>query len=385
MQTLSLPIMRIHRIAVSAIFFLYGLCFASWGSRIPEIQHKLGLSEPQLGLVLLALPCGLMLSLPISGWLTTRLGSRKVVIVTAVVHSMVLVTVGLAGQTSHLVAALFMFGLTGNMVNISANTQAVGVEKMYGRTIMASFHGLWSLAGFAGGSIGSFMIGRGFVPYQHFIFIMSVALLIVILTANHLLPKDASNAEGQPIFALPDKSLLILGLIAFCCMICEGAMFDWSGVYFRKVVGAEGAWQAAGFTAFMSTMAFGRFIADWLTTRFGKYRILQFSGVLTASGLLIAVLFPNLITALIGFLLVGLGVSSVVPLVYSEAGRSTKLSPGMALAAVSTIGFLGFLIGPVLIGLVAGATSLRISFTIIAVMGLSIALFATVRERQGVS
>ena len=153
-------------------------------------------------------------------------------------------------------------------------------------------------------------------------------------------------------------------------------MFDWSGVYFKKVVNAESAWMGAGYTAFMSTMAFGRFIADWFTRKFGLKNTLQLSGVLTASGLLISVFFPNLVTAIIGFLLVGLGVSSVVPLVYSAAGRSKKLSPGVALAAVSTIGFLGFLVGPPLIGLVAGATSLKISFGIIAVMGFAVTFLA---------
>ena len=154
-------------------------------------------------------------------------------------------------------------------------------------------------------------------------------------------------------------------------------MFDWSGVYFKKVLGAENAWIGAGYTAFMCTMAGTRFVADWFTSRFGLQRILQASGLLTALGLLIAVLLPHLYTAILGFLLVGAGVSAVVPLVYSVAGKSKVMSPGVALAAVSTIGFFGFLMGPPLIGFVAAATSLRISFTIIALMGLSIAVVAT--------
>lgn len=154
-------------------------------------------------------------------------------------------------------------------------------------------------------------------------------------------------------------------------------MFDWSGVYFKKVIGAEGAWIGAGYTAFMCTMAGTRFVADWLTRRFGMQRILQASGLLTASGLLVAVLLPHLYTAIVGFLFVGAGVSAVVPLVYSAAGKSKVMSPGVALAAVSTIGFFGFLLGPPLIGFIAGATSLRISFTVIAAMGLGIALVAT--------
>jgi MFS family permease len=252
----------------------------------------------------------------------------------------------------------------------------VGVEALYGRPIMASFHGLWSLAGFAGAAIGTYMMGASIFPYQHFLLIFGIAVIILLISQRYILREDANSHEGQPIFARPDRSLVNLGIIAFCSMICEGTMFDWSGVYFKKVVMADEAWLGAGYTAFMSTMAFGRFIADWLSDKLGSKRILQLSGLLTASGLLIAVLFPHLVTAIIGFLFVGFGVSSVVPLVYSAAGRSKVMSPGVALAAVSTIGFLGFLSGPPLIGLIAGATSLRISFSVIAMMGLCICVLS---------
>ncbi|WP_133273195.1 MFS transporter [Hymenobacter radiodurans] len=368
---------RVHRVAVSAIFFLQGLCFASWASRIPTIQQQMGFSDTQLGLVLLALPVGLMLSLPLSGWLVARHGSRWVALAGAFLYAFTLLTLGFTTNPLQLVSCLVFFGLAANMLNIAINTQAVGVEALYSRSIMASFHGVWSLAGFVGAAIGTIMIGYGISPLIHFGLVMGFIMVGVLVAGRHILPTDASSSStDQPIFVLPDKSLLLLGLIAFCCMICEGAMFDWSGVYFRKVVQAEKAWVGAGYTAFMSTMAAGRFVADRFTSYFGRARTLQFSGLLTASGLLLAVLLPQLWPSIIGFLLVGFGVSSVVPLVYGAAGRSTVMSPGVALAAVSTVGFLGFLIGPPLIGLVAGATSLRISFSIIAVMGLCIALLS---------
>lgn len=368
---------RVNRVAVGSIFFLYGLCFSSWASRIPSIQQALGLSETSLGLVLLALPVGLMISLPLAGWLTAKAGSRKIVVTATLLYSVALVSLGLAQNVFQLVAGLFLFGLSGNMLNISINTQAVGVEALYKKSIMASFHGLWSLAGFIGAALGTFMMGHGIFPFQHFIVILFIAVSILLITNRQLLLKDAIAESNQRIFAMPDRSLINLGIIAFCSMICEGAMFDWSGVYFKKIVQADEAWLGAGYTAFMSTMAFGRFLADWLTVKLGIKKILQVSGILTATGLVIAVLFPNLATAILGFLLVGFGVSSVVPLVYSAAGRSKVLSPGVALAAVSTIGFLGFLCGPPLIGLVAGVTSLQISFSIIALMGLCVSVVST--------
>src|SRR5687767_7546912 len=168
--SLSLP-RKIYRIAVGSIFFLYGLSFATWASRIPSIQQQLGLTEAELGAVLFTLPVGLMLSLPLAGWLVARVGSRKVVVISALIYCSTLVTLGLAQNVWQLVAGLFIFGLSGNLVNISVNTQAVNVEALYDKPIMASFHGLWSLAGFTGAAFGTFMMGQGVFPYQHFLVI----------------------------------------------------------------------------------------------------------------------------------------------------------------------------------------------------------------------
>jgi MFS family permease len=365
---------KIYRLAVGAMFFFQGLSFASWASRIPTIQQMLGLNEAALGAMLLALPMGLMVSLPFAGWLIAKVGSRKVVVSAALGYSAVLVSLGFAQNTLQLASALFVFGFFGNLLNIAINTQAVGVEALYKKSIMASFHGLWSLAGFSGAAVGTLMIGLEVMPAYHFMMVMALIWVGVAISSRYILREDLNSDGNQPLFAKPDKSLVNLGIIAFCSMICEGAMFDWSGVYFKKVVLAEPAWLGAGYTAFMLTMALGRFVADGFTHRFGLKNTLKVSGLLTASGLLLAVLLPGLWTAILGFLLVGAGVSSVVPLVYSAAGRSKVLSPGVALAAVSTIGFLGFLIGPPLIGFVAGAFSLRASFSIIAIMGLCVTL-----------
>jgi MFS family permease len=370
---------KLHRLAVSTLFFLQGLCFSSWASRIPGIQQKMALSDAELGVVLFAVPVGLMLSLPLSGWLVATQGSRRIALLGAIFYGATLVSIGWAPTLPWLVGCLFLLGLAGNLMNIAVNTQAVGVEALYQRSIMAAFHGVWSLAGFAGAAVGSFMGARGFDPLAHFLLIWAIMILVLLVCWPLTLREDRAGKADQPIFARPDKELLSLGLIAFCSMICEGAMFDWSGIYFKKVVlsGQHQALVGVGYTAFMSTMAGGRFVADWFAHRFGVRAVLQASGLLTASGLLLAVLLPALATAVAGFLLVGFGVSSVVPLVYSAAGKASGLSPGVALAAVSTVGFLGFLIGPPLIGIVAGAFGLRVSFSVIAVMGLCIALVAS--------
>jgi MFS family permease len=369
---------KTHRLAVGALFFLLGLCFASWASRIPSVQQTMGISEAGLGGVLLAIPMGQLLSLPLAGWLVAKEGSRKVVLWGVVLYATALLGLGWASSLYQLLPCLVLFGIGGNLTNISVNTQAVGVERLYKhKPIMASFHGLWSLAGFVAAAVGSFMIGHAVTPGVHFIFIALFILTGLVVSAGYTVREDSNVDPNQPIFVKPDKELLGLGAIAFCALICEGAMFDWSGVYFKKVIQADKDWVGAGYTAFMSTMALGRFGADWLAGRLGARRVIQFSGLLTATGLLIAVLLPTLPTALLGFLLVGFGTSAVVPLVYSAAGKSTHMSAGMALASVSTIGFFGFLLGPPVIGMVAGATSLRVSFALIAFMGLCVSAVAS--------
>ena len=368
--TLSYP-KHYLRIAVGTVFFLPGLIFASWASRIATIQQTLNLSDTALGAILFCIPVGLIISLPVAGWLISRIGSRMLVLLGILAYAIALVGLGAAPSVPVLMASMVAFGFASNSVNIAVNTQAVATEKIYNKPIMASFHGLWSLAGFAGAGIGTYMIGKSIAPFNHFLLMAIIVIIILIITYRYLL-NDKGPAEARQGFVMPDRPLIKLGIIAFCSLICEGAMFDWSVIYFKKVLNAHNGWMGAGYTVFMCTMAMGRFVADWFAHRFGLKQTLQLSGLLTAIGLLIAVIFPKIPTAMLGFLLVGFGVSSVVPMVYSVAGKSKTMSPGMALAAVSTIGFVGFLVGPPVIGFIAGAFNLRVSFVLIAVMGLCV-------------
>jgi MFS family permease len=365
------------RVAVSISFFLHGLCFSSWAARIPAIQQKLGLSETTLGTTLFAIPVGLILSMPLTAWLVTRIGSRGLLGLALLIYGAILSTLGSVDYLTYLLLALFVFGMASNMVNVAVNTQAVSVEALYGKSIMASFHGLWSLAGFAGASIGTFMIAEHIAPATHFRLIFGVVILAVFSIFHFLVRDEKRTRKPGPVFVLPDRSLMQLGLIAFCSMTCEGAMFDWSGVYFKKAIFAQGAWVAAGYTAFMSTMAGTRFVADRFMTRYGLRRVLQFSGFLASTGLLVAVIFPSIPFAMAGFFCVGAGVSAVIPLVFGVAGKTTRMPASTAIAAVSTIGFIGFLIGPPLIGWIAGLSNLRVSFAVIAVAALCIPFLAS--------
>ncbi|MXN92958.1 MFS transporter [Flavobacterium sp. Sd200] len=370
---------KVIRIAVSAMFFMAGLIFSSWASRIGTIQQKLNLSEAELGAVLFALPVGLILSLPISGWAVTKIGSKKVLAAALTLYGLALISLGLSTTVPMLVGCLVVFGLGSNAVNISVNTQAVATEAMYPKPILASFHGLWSLAGFLGAGIGTLMIGYNIMPVIHFSGIAIVSTTTIFICWKYFHEDGAKKTDGEKTraFVMPDKSLITLGVIAFCSMVIEGAMFDWSVIYFKKVIMAVGAWQGAGYTAGMCFMAAGRFVADWFSHKFGLKATLQVSGALSTIGLLTLVIFPYLYPAIIGFMFVGAGISSVVPMVYSAAGRSLTMKPGAAIAAVSTISFLGFLIGPPVIGFLAGLFTLKISFVFLAVMGVCVIAFST--------
>ncbi|MBL7745181.1 MAG: MFS transporter [Chitinophagaceae bacterium] len=365
------------RLAVAAFYFSMGFCFASWASRIPDIKTRLHLSEAELGSVLLALPVGQLVTMPVSGRLVTKYGSRTILSFAILLYAIELTNIGWASQMWQLALALFIFGVVGNMSNISVNTQGVLAEKIYGRPIMTSFHGVWSIAGFSGALVGLLMMNLNLTPRQHFIIVAALVFVIVLVARKYLIPGTSAPAEKKKFFSKPDGILVQLGIIAFCSMSAEGAMFDWSGVYFKEVVKAPGSLVILGYASFMIMMATGRFVGDRIIARVGRKKLIQVSGILILAGLLISVAFPYLITATLGFLTVGFGVSSIIPTVYSTAAKASKIGPGMALASVSSIGFLGFLLGPPVIGYIAQLASLRYSFAVVALFGLCITLIVS--------
>ncbi len=365
------------RWAVSAFYFFQGLCFASWASRIPDIKSALMLSDGQMGSILFALPAGQMLTMPFSGYLASKYGSKKIMHFAPPLYSMAMVSLSLATSSFQLALALFFFGITGNISNIAINTQAVVAEKMYRRPIMASFHGSWSLAGFAGALIGLLMGILQLSPMYHFAMVSLVAIVSTVMNSHYLLSDVSASTEKKSFFSKPDGYLLSLGVVGFFAMSCEGAMFDWSGVYFKDIVGATGGWITLGYASFMVMMTAGRFVGNEFMEAFGQKRLMQINGALIAAGLLLAVIYPTILTAVLGFLLVGFGVSTNIPIVFSLAGKHKTMAPSKALAAVSSISYLGFLLGPPMIGYISEISNLRISYLVIALFGLMISFMVT--------
>ncbi len=355
-----------------------GLSFASWASRIPDIKTALQLSEGELGTLLLALPLGQLTAMPFSGRIVTKYGSKSVLIIAILCYIFNLTNLGLATQPWQLAIGLYLFGVAGNFCNISLNTQGVYAEKMYKKTIMSSFHGVWSLAGFTGALVALVMMAFHLSPHTHFVIIAIFGLVLIIFNNKYLIKASGKVVlEKKSFFSKPEKSLVWLGVIGFCCMASEGIMFDWSGVYFKEIVKAPGALVILGYTSFMIMMALGRFFGDRFIRKHGAKKILQLAGILISTGLLTAVFLPYLIPSTLGFMLVGIGVSTVIPTLYSIAGKNPKVAPGIALTTVASVSFLGFLMGPPLIGYIAELSSLQYSFALIGVFGFVITILVS--------
>jgi len=360
---------RAVRIAVTLFFFISGFGYSSWASRIPDIQRKLQLNEAQLGFVLFALPLGLILTLPVTGMLLRKFSSRNIMMIGAMIFNLMLCLLGFVTKSWQLVIVLFCFGSSRNLMNISMNAQSVGVQALFTRSIITTFHGVWSLAGFAGALLGLLMVYMQFPTYWHLLFAGTSMIILALFFFPTTLHQPPSTGGGGKRLILPDKHLLKFGFISFAVMACEGTMYDWSGIYFQKAVHAI---STAGYVAFMIAMACGRFSGDKLVNRLGIPVIIKFSGLLILCGMLLAAAMPFPISAGIGFMMIGLGTSCVVPLVFSMAGRSKNMSSGSAIAAVSTVGYLGFLIVPPVVGFLAEAAGLRWAFAAVACLGLVI-------------
>lgn len=368
------------RLANTVFYFISGFGYATWASRIPSIQRELGLNEAQLGALLFAMPIGLMLTLPITGRILSTYSSRAVMLFGALFFSIVLSLIGFSNTVWQLAIMLFCLGSARNLLNISTNAQGVAVQTLYDKSIMATFHGVWSLAGFAGGAVGSIMVYYNIGAAYH---LLGVSILLVIFSAwffSGTMYQEPIPQTTKKLISLPEGPLLKLAFICFACMACENTMYDWSAIYFEKAVNVPKDTATFGFVAYMVAMTAGRFVGDAAVNKYGVKMVLNYSGIFIFSGLMLSVILPYTITAGLGFILVGLGVSCIVPTVFQIAGRSTKMSSGTALASMSTIGYLGFLLVPPLVGFVAQAASLRWSFGIIAMLGaLVIILVKTIK------
>lgn len=363
----SLPIARL---GVLLMFFINGALFASWVSRIPQIQAKFALSEGELGLILLGLAVGVLSALSLAGGLIARYGSRMVTVGAGTALCLVLPLLALMPHPVTLWLALFVFGGAMSLMDVAMNAQAVEVERRYARPLMSSFHAAFSIGGFVGAAVGALIVSQNIELLPHFTIAGGLFLALALASSRVLLEterKSKAEASGS-VLQLPSRALLPLGAVAFCCALGEGAMADWSGVYLESVVQTSASTAAFGFAVFSLFMTAGRVSGDWLARRISPVMMVRVGSVIATIGMLIAILLPQTSTVLFGFALVGAGLSVIIPLAFSAAGNMPGMESGAGIAGVATIGYAGFLAGPPVIGLIAEATSLQVSLGLIALL-----------------
>ena len=379
------------RAATVAVFFIHGLLFASWTAHIPQVKDHAGLTVAALGLALLGAPVGSVSAMLASARLLPRLGSRRMVRGCLAGYCAAGPLIGLAGSLPALFAALFAWGAFQGSLDVSMNTQAVAVERARGRPLMSGFHACWSIGTFAGAAAGVAGVAAGMSLTVQLLLLGAPVLLIGEALSARMLP-DPVHQAGTTAPERPkrparrfSRAVLILGAIAFASMLCEGASADWASVYLRGPVHAGAAVAGLGYTAYSLTMVVVRLSGNQLLARFRVQSVLPVLAAVACAGFTAGLAVGVGAAAITGFACLGIGLALVVPTVNSAAGRLPGLSPGSAIVAVSTCGWLGFVCGPPLIGELAAATSLPLALGVVPALVAFIAVAAalTPQLRRG--
>lgn len=368
---------------MAGVFFLNGAGLANWFVRIPDVQEDIGLSEGALGVALLGAAVGSLLFMPLTGALVARLGSRPVVRATAFLFCMSLILPAVAPNLPLLLLSLVALGAANGSLDVSMNAQAVAVERDYRRPIMSSFHALWSIGGLVGAAVGGVIASREIGTTVHLISAAAVLGLLVVLASSRLLPAGADSGSGGPAFARPTRALAGLGIVSFCVLLGEGAIHDWSAVYFRGTLDTGPGLAAAGYAAFSFAMAAGRLAGDRLNQILGPVTLVRLGGALAACGLGASLAIGHPAAALVGFACAGAGFSIVFPLALSAAGSTPGMAPGAALAALATVGYSGFLVGPPTIGFLAEILGLGGALYIVVLLSATVAILAGAVNPKG--
>jgi predicted MFS family arabinose efflux permease len=339
------------RTAVTAVFFLNGIVFASWYSRLPTIQEQLDLGPGTLGLALIGAPVGLLAAQPLTGALAATIGSRRLVAAAPLLLAAA-VAPALAVDAPTLALGTFTAGAANGVLDVSMNVEGLAVERLSGKRIFNSLHAWFSFGALGGAAIGGLAAAAGLDPLPHIAIVVGLGAVAATLASRGLPPAEAEPRAEGPRFARPSRRLAALGAIAFCALLAEGAVFDWSGIFIRRETGAAIGLASAGLAAFNLAMGFGRLTADGAAERLGSPTLGRAGALLAAAGLGMALLLGSAAGAIAGFAVMGLGLASVFPLALRAAGYDPAIS-GPAVAAVSSVGYAGFLTGPPAIGLLA--------------------------------
>jgi MFS family permease len=366
---------RRARIGVSIVFLVCGAAFATWAARVPAAQERLGLAEGELALGLFGLAAGSVLALLVAGALVTTIGSKRTSIVGAAVLCAGLPAVAAAPDLGLFVAALAVLGVGNSLLDVAMNAHAARVEDAYGRPIFAGFHAFWNIGGLAGSGLAAGLAAANVPIGVHFPVAAAVLLAVALGATTAFLP-GADPGAGGPAFSLPGRALVPLGVIAFCGFLAEGTVNDWSAVLLTTETAASESAASLGYFTFSIAMIGVRLAADRFVARVGAVLIMRVAAAVTAGGFAVVIVAPAPAVGIVGFAVIGLGVAAIVPVAWSVAAQKEPQAPGRAIAAVATCGYLGFLVGPVLVGALASAIGLSGAVAVAGVASIAVLLLA---------
>jgi MFS family permease len=351
-----------QRLSTRAAFLAAGMGMSAWAVLVPFAKTRLDLNAAELGLVLLCLGIGSLIAMPIAGRLTSRFGCRLVILSSGVIAGLLLPFLAIAPIPLLLAIALLLFGAAIGTLDVSMNIQAVIVEKKHGTHLMSGFHGLFSVGGFVGSGGMALMLSAGLRPLMACVSMTAVIVGAVCVAAPHLSRADAAVEKGSPAFAVPHGAVIFLGIVCFLVFLAEGATLDWGALLLTMSGGFTPDQGGLGYAVFAIAMTAGRLTGDRVIQRWGRKRVMALGGSCAAAGFFTSTLAPTSEIALIGFSLIGVGASNIVPILFAAAGRQQDMPAAAAVSAVTTLGYAGVLAGPALIGFVAHASSLHMAF-----------------------
>jgi MFS family permease len=361
---------KTHRRFIGLYFLISGVSYSTLMARIPTLKSLYGLNDLELGSLLLTLPAASLIGLPLAGWLISRFSSKRSLAFAFSTNAIMLWLIGLTGNMTMLILAIAVFSFTMRIFSIAVNAQAISLQKAYKKKIIGTFHGLWSLGGILGIIISTLMVAQGVTMAVHFAVIALLNLILTLFSVQYLLKDDNQGTGSKLKFGKPDTLILYLGIIAFAGAICEGAMFDWSGVYFKEVLHVKIF--TYGYLVFMTFMTLSRFISDTVMTTIGLKKYYLLNGLLIGLGMILPSALPTFFWAVLGFSLVGIGTAPIVPMTYILATSHSPYAPSVSISLIATYSLMGMFLGPPLVGFLAHLFNLRISFLALSLIGICI-------------
>jgi MFS family permease len=363
-----------ERVATLAVFLANGFGIGAWAVEVPRIKESLSLSDTSLGIALFAFALGAIVAMPLAGRLAPRFGSGRATALLAVAFVIALPLPAFVPDLVSLCVVLLVLGAANGALDVSMNGHASTIETQWKAPIMSSFHAAWSAGGLLGAATGA-MIQKWGVGVAGGLVLPDAVIGVLVLAAAMLALRDLGPRASAPAsgFALPSAGVMKLAALAFLCMMVEGAVADWSAVFLRSALDGEASAAALGYSAFAFSMAACRIVGDVTVRRFGSGTVVGLGGLIAATGLALVLGLPNVVTACVGFALVGVGLANIVPVIFSAAGRST-LTPAIGVSMAATAGYAGFLVGPPLIGFGAGFVGLRLALCVLLVAAVIVCL-----------